>query len=429
MTTETRKHHSYSPSTLQSLEACPCYRGKESTHARTIAGSIAHAVTESKQDDARLDDDDAEAAAECLDFYERRRVLMEEARTAAADTLAIDMAGNNSHPDITWQDADRETPQITELLETYLPVDDLTFSDDYQNPLTKLSIKEDVLSTTAGYVDRALISHDKTYAELFDWKFGFWPVESANNNLQGIAYALGLFKRYPTIQRIWFWFKQPHLDAVSCADFTRGNIPALYLRIQTVVARAREARHKGDFSAAQPVVPVCNFCALIGVCPKVAAFACKVGSKFFPLEIPENITPTMIQTSRDTTLGMRLASVVATWAEAFRRQTTDRVLRGDADIPAGFKVESKSKRDIVDADKFKITSLKFITESEYGALQDPPGFGKIEDLIKDKSPRGQKKTAIEDFKKALESDGAVVKSPSYSYLKAIPDTNKQTEKT
>lgn len=411
MTTETRKHHSYSPSTLQSLEACPCYRGKESNHARTIAGSIAHAVTESKQDDARLDDDDAEAAAECLDFYERRRALMEEARQRVC------------------MHAEFKVPDIIELLETYLPVDDLTFKDDYQNPLTNLIVEEVVLSTTAGYVDRALISHDKTYAELFDWKFGFWPVESASNNLQGIAYALGLFKQYPTIQRIKFWFKQPHLDSISDADFTREDIWALYLRVQTVVARARKARHAADFSTASPAVPICNFCALIGVCPKVAAFACKVGSKFFPLEIPENITPTMIHTSRDTTLGMRLASVVVTWGEAFRRQTTDRVLRGDADIPAGYSVESKSKRDIVDADKFKNTSLKFITESEYGALQEPPGFGKIEDMIKEKSPRGQKKAALENFKQALESDGAVVKSPSYSYLKAVPDTNKQTDKT
>lgn len=424
-----KPHHSYSPSTLQSLEACPCYRGKESKHERTLAGTLAHKVVETKLDDATLNDDDAEAAAECLDFIERRRVLMEEARKREVERLIRLTHTDDNPPENTWLKVEQQTPPVTELRESYLPVDDLVFSDDYQNPLTNLSIKEDVLSTTAGYVDHVIISHDKTYAEMVDFKFGFWPVESANNNLQGIAYALGLFQLYPTLRRIKFWFKQPHLDSISDADFTRENIPALYLRVQTVVARAREARHRGDFSTASPAVPVCNFCALIGVCPRVAAFACKVGSKFFPLEIPENITPTMIHTSRDTKLGMRLAAVVGTWAEAFRRQTTDRVLRGDADIPAGFKIESKSKRDIVDASKFKIISLKFITDSEYSALQEPPGFGKIEDMIKEKSPRGQKSSAIQNFKNALESDGAVVKSPSYSYLKAVPDTNKQTEKT
>lgn len=405
---ESRKHHSYSPSTLQSLEACPCYRGKESKHERTIAGSIAHKVTETGEDDNRLSDDDAEAAAECLDFIERRRALMEEARQRAC------------------LNAEFKVPEIVELRESYLPIDDLTFNDDYQDLNINLRVLETVTSTTAGYVDHVIISHDCTYAEMIDFKFGFWPVESANNNLQGIAYALGLFKRYPSIQRIKFWFKQPHIDSISDAEFMRDNIAELYLRIQVVVARARSARHKADFSDAQPAVPVCNFCALIGVCPKVAAFACKVGSKFYPLEIPENITPTAIHTARDTTLGMRLAGVLAVWAKAFRTQTTDRVLRGDADVPDGYSIESKSSRDVADEVKFKQIALQFVTEQEYANLLEVPGFGKLETAVKDKSLRGQKKNAIEDLKKKLEESGAVVKSPSYAYLKAVSSTNKQT---
>src|SRR6266705_1203291 len=72
MTTESRTHHPYSPSTLQSLEACPCYQSRENKHARTIIGTISHNVAETGVDDARLDDDDAAAVAECLDFYEQR---------------------------------------------------------------------------------------------------------------------------------------------------------------------------------------------------------------------------------------------------------------------------------------------------------------------------------------------------------------------
>lgn len=418
-----RKHHSYSPSTLQSLEACPCFRGKESTHERTIAGSRAHKVTELREDDARLSDDDAEAAAECLDFYERRRVLMEEARVRAY--FAVGKADDKEYS--PRADSSKfDMPTITELLETYLLVDDLKFDDNYIDPLTRKPVTETVLATTAGYVDRALIAHDKATAELFDWKFGFWPVEAANNNLQGIAYALGLFRLYPTIKRIIFWFKQPHIDSITSVEFSRDNIDELYLRVQVVVARARKARHQGDFTTATPAVPVCNFCSLIGTCPKVAEFACKVGSKFFPLEIPDNITPTMLHTARDTTLGMRLAGVVAVWAKSFRTQVTDRVLRGDADIPTGFKIESRSSREIADAEKFKVVALKHLTEKEYTALQDPPGFGKIEDMITEQAPRGQKKAAVQAFAKELESEGAVKRETPYTFLKAIAET--KTEK-
>lgn len=432
MNPEQRPHHSYSPSTLQSLEACPCYRGKESTHERTVAGSRAHAVTESRTDDSRLDDDDAEAAAECLDFYERRRALMEETRGQYILKLAADLWGEKV--DETWKseeasiEAEHRTPSLIELQESYLSIDDEIFNDAYQDPLTNRPITERVESTTAGYADWAIISHDRIHAEMGDWKFGKWPVESAENNLQGIAYALGLFKLYPTLQRIKFWFKQPHIDSVSEADFTREQIPMLYLRVQTVVARARVARHAGDFKSASPAVPACNFCALIGICPKIAEFACKIGSKFYPLEIPSDITPTALHTNRDTTIGLRLASVLAIWSEAFRRQTTDRVLRGDADMPAGHKLESRSNRTIADKAKFKEVSLKFVTPADYDSLLDPPGFGKIEEMITERSPRGQKKAALETFKATLEESGAVAKGRPYCFLKSVAEST-TTNKT
>src|SRR6267142_3971383 len=239
---ESRTHHPYSPSKLQYLEACPCYENRESNHERTLAGTIAHGVAESGKDDNRLGDDDAAAAAECLDFVEQRRRLMQE------DALAV---------------------PIIELKETYLPIDDLQFAD--------------AQSTTAGYIDHGFISHDGTYAEIFDWKFGFWPVEQADNNLQGLAYCLGTFHRFPKLEKVRFFFKQPHLQTISDVLVSRADVPALYLRIQVVVARARAARTAGNFDTARPMVPVCNFCAHIAKCPKVTEFACRVGAKFHPL--------------------------------------------------------------------------------------------------------------------------------------------------
>lgn len=378
-------HHPFSPSKLEFLENCPNYESVNSVSEKARLGTLQHAVAETGQDDLSLSDEEAAAAIECIEFFEKKKQV--------------------------WE---LEGP-VTELSEMYFPVDDETV--------------EGFQGTTGGYLDKALINHSGDKAVIFDWKYGQWKVTEASENLQAAAYALGIFKAYPKVTHIDFYFKQPHIDFISHVAWARTDVPALYLRILRVVNRARHARASGNFGLASPTIPGCLFCAQIGICPKVAEFACKAGSKFHPLEIPENITPTMIQTSRDTTLGLRLASVMAVWAEAFRRQTTDRVLRGDADIPAGFKVESKSKRDIVDAGKFKSTSLKFVTESEYVALQDPPGFGKIEDMIKEKAPRGQKKAALEDFKNALESDGAVVKSPSYSYLKAVPkDVGSQQNK-
>lgn len=378
---EERPHHPFSPSQLQSLEACPCYLGKESDvpHARTIAGTRAHNVTETGEDDNRLSDEDTLAAAECLDFVEQRRQQL---------SIGGQMA-------------------VEELKETYLPIDDVLFPDG-------------VRFTTAGYVDRALINHNQTYAELFDWKFGFWPVEEAGNNLQGISYTLGLFKKYPTLQSIRFFFKQPLIKSLSDALFTREQLPALYLRVQTVVARARKARIDKDFATAKPHVPVCNFCSNIAVCPKVTEFACRVGTKFHPVAIPADITPTMAHDPAQTTLAMQLAQVVSVWAGAFKRLVTDRIIRGDAPMLPGYKVQSMSRRKIVDMTLYKAAALQHLTPEEFEKTLES-SLGAVEEIVKEKAVRGTKTSTVEDFQKFLEESGAVKRGDSYSFLRALPE--------
>jgi len=400
-----RVHHPYSPSTLQSLEACPCYIGKQSAveHERTTAGTRAHGVAESGEDDNRLSDEDAAAAAECLDFVEHHRRLFEEARTRYIQEHKL--CGCDP---------------VLEVKEAYLPIDDEVFPD--------------AKSTTAGYVDHCVIDHTVTHAKLFDWKFGMWPVEDADNNLQGIAYVLGLAKRYPSLLRFEFFFKQPHLNSVSHACWSREQLPALYLRVQTVVARARAARAailRDDWTGANPMVPACNFCGNLGRCPAVAAFACKVGNKFHPLAIPADITPSALHSTRDTLLGLQLASVVSVWAKAFKTQVTDRIIRGEADIPPGHTLQTRSERAIADVVRFREVALRHVTEQQ---LQDAStvGFGKIEDSIKEKAPRGAKKAAVESFNTELLDSGAVVREQPYTFLKATPekkqtDNNKPTE--
>lgn len=407
-----RAHHPYSPSTLGNLEVCPCYLGRQSEtpHERTAAGTRAHNVVESGIDDNKLGDDDAIAAAECIDFVDKRRQFMEEAR---AKHMA-DRVGKV----FTAAEANIGTPEILELKEIYLPIDDKTFIDPTSYP----AVSQVVKATTAGYVDRVLIDHTRTYAELLDWKFGLWPVDGAETNPQGIAYVLGLFKMYPTLQSVRVFFKQPHIDLTSEALFTREQIPALYLRIQTIVARARAARNAGDFATANPTVPACNFCSNLGRCPAVAAFACKIGNKFHPLKIPADITPTMVLAGEDTQLAMRLSQVMAVWSQAFRTQTTDRVLRGDAPVPAGFELTQRSNREVVNESTFKAVVLAgYLEKEEYDKIAPVPGFGVIEDIIKEKAPRGHKKAAVEEFQKTLEDSGAVKRGDPYIFLRAIPE--------
>lgn len=357
------------------LEACSCWKSKSEANERATAGTLGHKVVETGEDDPSLSDYDAAAAAECLDFVETRRRKMQ-----------AECAG-----------------EIIELKETYLPIDDCVF--------------DDCRATTAGYVDHVLINSLLTYAEMIDYKFGMWAVEKADNNLQGISYALGLFKKYPTLGAIRFFFKQPHLGLVSDALFLREDVSSLYLRVQAVVARARAARKAGDFKTATPMVPACNFCDNLGRCPRGLEFALRVSNKFMPLEFPEDITPSKVLAPEATSLAMRLAQVMKIWADAFRRQVTDRVLRGDAVLPPGYAVQAMpGRRSVADMKKFKEICLRYMTEVQYLDCLEA-SFGPLEKVISSAAPRGQKETTVKEFQSTLEQAGAVIRGDGYSFLR------------
>ncbi len=404
-----RPHHPYSPSQLQNIEACPPYIGRSTVTERAVAGTLGHKVVETGEDDEKLSDFDFLAAAECLDFVEQhRRILEAEARAAYDKALEESIANGTDSPD-------PKSHTVEELKEIYLPIDDIKF--------------DDCVSTTAGYVDHVFINWNRTRAVVIDWKFGFHQVEDAKDNLQGIAYSLGLFKKFPSLQTVDFWFKQPHIHFLTNHVFSRADIPELYLRIQTVVARAREARKADDFKTANPMAPVCNFCGKLGRCPRNLERTLKIAKKFMPLDFPEDITPTMVMDPHNTKLALNLASVVKTWAEAFRRQVTDRVLRRDAEIPDGMKIqEMPGRRKIISLAKFKEIALRYVSPEVYEKALDA-SFGPIEEEINDKAPRGSKESTVKEFQVTLESLGAVERGPGFSFLKVEGRKNTKTKNT
>ena len=402
-----RKHHPRSPSKLQYLEACDCYRSREDVaHERAIAGTMAHAVADTQEDNQKLSDDDAVAVAECLDFAETRRKEMEGAALAAweSDCRLARELGNPLPSRINYH--------VTEIKEEYLPIDDCKY--------------EDAESTTAGYADHCFVSSDKSYAEIIDWKFGNWPVEKAENNLQGISYALGLFKRIPELLTVRVWFKQPHLSYVTDATFTRHQIPRLYLRVKTVVERAYAAeKRKGDnpdrpevgFSTAKPHTPCCLFCADIGRCPKVASFALQVAKKYHPLRFPDSLTLHQVTSPEQTALMLELVGVLKVYSDQARRVFTERVLSGDAPVPAGYEIHTKSgARKIIDMEKLHASALHYLTEQEYASCLDA-SFGTLEDKISEKAPRGIKEKTVQAFRSVLEETGAVAKGAKFSFLR------------
>lgn len=91
-----------------------------------------------------------------------------------------------------------------------------------------------------------------------DWKTGFRPVEEAENNLQGAAYALAAMQTYGR-DRAEVRFYNPCCRQETVATFSDAS--ALASEIERVIARAKEER-----PAFNPSEDACRYCAAKPFC-------------------------------------------------------------------------------------------------------------------------------------------------------------------
>lgn len=377
-TTE-RVHHPYSPSKLQCLEACPKFTQREGdVHEAAVIGTKQHDCVDSQCDDPTLPDYRAMAVAECIRLSDERVALY---------------------------------PGGTVLREEYLPVDDETITSP-----------EGIIfhGSTAGYLDFGIVSADGKTAEILDWKFGQNAVEESANNLQGIAYALGILKRFPDLESIKVGFIMPHADFVSEHTFKRSDFPGMLLRTVVVVRRAEEAHKRPeDFSMANPNSSSCRFCGLIGRCPKVAEKVIAVGRKYAPLVIPADITPSLLLDPAQVKLGLGLADIVLGWAEAYRRQANAKSIQDPNFIPDGYTLVTQSKRSVVNARKLGELAKEYLPEADKAKVEGCYSItvGKLEKLISTAAERGEKEKTVDDFGLAALAVGALKQGEPFAYLR------------
>lgn len=392
-TAEERIHHPYSPSSLQSREACACYASAFTGSEAAEMGTKQHNVADSGEDDASLPDEKAIAAVECIKFVE---------------------------------DLVSQWPGCTVIKEEYLQVDDEVIR--VKRPREELvdgkRVKSHIIQTfkgsTAGYLDVGLVSADQTKAKVADFKFGQVAVETASNNVQGIAYGLGLWKRFPTLEEFEVIFISPHRDEVSRHTFYRAEFPALLLRIKTIVQRAVEANKvEDDFTKANPTVGACLFCSRIGRCPRVAELALKLGKKYSPLTMPDSISTSVFLDPADAARGIKFAQVIKAWCEAFRTQATAKSIDDPKFMPDGFKVVQMQKRKVVSAialGEFAKTHLPVEMHASVERLYDI-AIGPLEKLISTAAPRGNKERAVEYFGEGALAAGLMELGEPYAFLR------------
>lgn len=371
-----RLHHPLSPSRLSLLEPSPCFEPESSENEASLAGTRCHRAVETG-DLTGLNDEQMEAVEQCI---------------AYRDGIAESYAGKS------------ET-----LEEIYVSVDDL-------------SIFEGFVGTTGGYVDAAFVNSDRTRADILDWKFARWPVIAAEDNLQGIAYALGLVHKYPTLEQVTVHFVLPYLRYVDTHTFTREQLQASLARVLATVHRAKKWQE--DYKAGKPVqfyptAGTCIWCARKGECSALHAHFLKVLPKFAPLQLPNEINPSLINNPAEAGVALVAADLARAWGEAVRRQVTLRCIEG-APEPEGYKLIQSDRTKVVSIGGVESIAREYLVDDEIEECKSI-GLTDLKKKISDKAPRGKKRDVVEEFEAKLLAIEAV-KENSTAYLKMLrPD--------
>jgi hypothetical protein len=368
-----RGHHPTSPSSLQTLEASPCFLNKQGeTNEAAERGTKQHEAADSGKDDSDLSDEEAYAVAQTVD------AVSEAVRSLGGDSAIV-------------------------IKEKYWRVDDAKVGS--------------WVGTTGGFADVVVLNGEKTAAIVLDWKFGRWSVEPAKTNLQGISYALGVFHEYKSVEEATVAFFSPHLNEWTQHTFTRADIPKLLLRVKVVTARALATRASigkdpTKLSSYYPTTTACTFCGRIGVCPAVAKLAVEVSKKYQPLnEIPEDIRGFVLLNPAVARYGIQLTGVVASWANEYRRRITEQAIDHPEFIPEGYALTITHPRKVTSVAKAIEVAERHLPKDQVFAMLKLP-ITVLEKAVGAKAPRGQKAAAIEALSEELETAGAVRESPT-----------------
>ena len=274
-----------------------------------------------------------------------------------------------------------------------------------------------------GYTDRLRIradenGNDSNVADLLDWKFVRKDtVADAEINLQGKDYVVAILEdeQFSFLDTIHNHFVLPRLNTVSTATFTRADLPRLKLEILAVLARAR-ATDAADYdgSTLRPVYGLCTYCGAAGNCVALRRIADGIARQYDPAgygpspAVPAETHASNVKDPAQRAQLQKLAGLMEGWSSSVRHHNLTAALSDSALVPAGYAVDwMKGKRRVLSPSDFRAVASRFGLTTDDLIASSNISWGKLEDILKFRAPRGQKGKAVELFGQALLAAGAV----------------------
>jgi uncharacterized protein DUF2800 len=375
-------HAEYPPSALGSFEKCPGYRNRNNKTFASERGDRIHKALE-KDDFDILSEDEKPMAQTCKDY--------------------IDGVMAEQLPNLP----------VLDYREVRLPI-------DLGGNLT-----------TFGTCDRLLVYekdpqglHHKAF--LFDYKSGYREVTDAETNTQAWAYVVGAFQKFPNkyeptiqIDEIDFTFLVPNRDEVLSHNFVRKDIPAMRLRLNTIIRKAMaiDWSKEVDPTLLNPQPELCEYCANQAICPALADKALAIGAKLTPgLPVP---THGLVSSKRPSDIPhlLRLAPLLETWAQNVRKEALRLQMEEGIDIPGFSRIERTLPRSATSVlGAWKAVKDKVPLE-DFLAVCGQVSVPQLEDYFAEIAKRGDKGKARQDLENRLRAADVLKDQGTIYYLR------------
>jgi len=276
-----------------------------------------------------------------------------------------------------------------------------------------------IMGLTFGTADLVLVNG--AYAKIGDAKFGWNPVEDAETNLQGWAYATGVYEKWPSVDYVEVVFAQPRLDSISRAHFYRkADLERMKLRIAAVIARAKD--HKPE--DLKPSEFSCLYCGAKATCTALHKKALVISSKFVELapdkELLDIYNPDQLATPELRGKAEILRRILEPWCEKVSKENLKHVLETGEEIP-GFEVKSRAGRRSVSDPQITWELVKDrMTPEEFAGVTEV-SVAQLLKAYSDKAPRGSKEKLKQEIEDRLTDAGILQGGDEIRYLQRIKD--------
>ena len=296
----------------------------------------------------------------------------------------------------------------------------------------------------SGYLDTIYIFNDVAIVQ--DFKFGWEPVRSAHDNLQGLNYVLGCFQKFPQLNRIGVEFVQPKLNWVTSKVFERQHMHAYYVRLREVVERAVfTTEHPEDAQRYMKPGHYCQYCNRSGSCPMLANHRAIAASKYAMLPTPPSFKGLELTKPEDVALARYWVDIVEAGIEELKARAKEVAEANGGEIrctlPNGLEVvyeiqERSCDRSLGSAPEVAEALKDIVSPQEVLGAADL-AIGKLEAIAKNAlvelaRARGEKltkKAAWEQVSSTLEAHGLLTRPETkIRFLKKKKEAQKQIEK-